>query len=50
MWKSVYQMHIEQVDENGVGQCFRPLGEDAELGLSKVGIQHSHATNKYRHF
>ena len=41
--------HVEQVHEEVVGQRLRPLGEDAVLGLSEVGVQDAHAADENRH-
>ena len=42
--------HVEQVHKEVIGERLWPLGEDAVLGLSEVGIQDAHAANKNRHF
>ncbi len=42
--------HVEQVHEEVVGQRLRPLGEDAVLGSSGVGLQDAHAAHEHRHF
>ena len=41
--------HVEQIHEEVIGERLRPLGEDAVLGLSEVGIQDAHAANENRH-
>ena len=41
--------HVEQIHEEVIGERLGPLGEDAVLGLSEVGIQDSHAANENRH-
>ena len=41
--------HVEQVHEEVIGERLWPLGEDAVLGLSEVGVQDSHAANEDRH-
>src|SRR5712664_2155069 len=41
--------HVEQVHEEVVGQRLRPLGEDAVLRLSNVGVQDTQAANEHRH-
>ena len=41
--------HVEQIHEEVIGERLRPLGEDAVLGLSEVGIQDSHTTNENCH-
>jgi len=33
--------HVEQIHEEVIGERLRPLGEDAVLGLSEVGIQNA---------
>src|SRR5581483_4597582 len=33
------RVHIEQVDEEVVGQCLGPVGEDSVAGLAEVGAQ-----------
>src|SRR6059036_739681 len=40
--------HVEQVHEEVVGQRFRPLGEDAVLRPSDVGVQDAHAADEHR--
>jgi hypothetical protein len=40
---------FEQVHEEVVGQRLRPLGKDAVLGLSEVGLQYAHAADENRH-
>ena len=41
--------HVEQVDEEVVGQRLRPLGEDTMLGLTVVCTQDAQAADKNRH-
>jgi hypothetical protein len=41
--------HVEQVDEEVVGQRLRPLGEDAVLGLPGIGAQDAQAADENRH-
>ena len=41
--------HIEQVDEEVVGQRPRPLGEDAVGGAPGVGAEHAQAADQNRH-
>src|SRR5258706_14117073 len=41
--------HVEQVHEEVVGQRLRPLGKDAVLGPSEVGLQYAHAADENRH-
>jgi hypothetical protein len=41
--------HVEQIHEEVIGERLGPLGEDAVLGLSEVGIQDAHAANQNRH-
>ena len=41
--------HVEQVDEEVVGQRLRLRGEDAVLGAADVGTQHAHAADENRH-
>ena len=38
--------HVEQIHEEVIGERLWPLGEDAMLGLSEVGIQDAHAANE----
>ena len=44
-----HRAHVEQIHEEVIGKRLWPLGEDAVLGLSKVGIQNAHAANENRH-
>jgi hypothetical protein len=41
-----HSAHVEQVHEEVVGQRLRPLGKDAVLGLSEVGLQYAHAADE----
>ena len=41
--------HVEQIHEEVIGERLWPLGEDAVLGLSEVGIQDAHTANENRH-
>src|SRR6266478_2129538 len=41
--------HVEQVDEEIIRQRFRPVGEDAVLGLPEVRVQGAHAADENRH-
>ena len=41
--------HVEQIHEEVIGECLWPLGENAVLGLSEVGIQDAHTANENRH-
>jgi len=41
--------YVEQIHEEVIGERLWPLGEDAVLGLSKVGVQYAHAANQNRH-
>ena len=41
--------HVEQVDEEVVGQRLRPLGEDAVLGLPGICAQDAQAADENRH-
>ena len=41
--------HVEQIDEEVIGQRLGPLGEDAVPGLSEVGIQDPHPANENTH-
>ena len=42
-------IHVEQVDEEIVGQRLRPVGKDAVFGLSGVRIQGAQAAYQNRH-
>src|SRR5262249_32310315 len=41
--------HVEQVHEEVVGQRPGSVGEDAQLGLPKICIQHAHPAEQRRH-
>src|SRR4030042_2761016 len=41
--------HVEQIYEEVIGEHLWPLGEDAVLGLSEVGIQDAHTAKENRH-
>lgn len=41
--------HVEQIHEEVTGEHLWPLGEDAVLGLSEVGIQDAYTAKENRH-
>ncbi len=41
--------HIEQVDEEVIGQRTRTVGEDTVFGPAEVGTQDAHAAHQNRH-
>ena len=41
--------HVEQVHEEVVGQCLRPLGKHAVLRVREVRTQCAHAADEHRH-
>ncbi len=45
-----FGLHVEQVDEEIVGQRFRTIGEDAVLGLAEVGVESAEAADENGHF
>ena len=44
-----FRAHVEQVDEEVVGQRPRLLGEDAVLGAAGIGAEHAQAADEHRH-
>src|SRR5262249_45085571 len=45
-----YRAHVEQVDEEVVGERFRTRGEHAVLRLADIGVQRAQAADENRHF
>src|SRR5208283_4761708 len=41
--------HVEQIHEEIIGERLWPLGEDAVLGPSEVGLQDAQAAHEHRH-
>jgi len=41
------RIHVEQVDEEIIGQRLGPVGEDAVFGMPEVSIQGAQATDEY---
>ena len=44
-----HRAHVEQIHEEVIGQLLWPLGENAVMGCSEVGIQDAHAADENRH-